>query len=242
MTVASLRRLPPCLIHQCRRGHRAGRSSAEACDGYLLRRFALLLLRSPNALVCGVPPEYCEYGPKETYEKCKEWTLKNCPELVPQLKEQAEKAEAERKAKAEAAAAAAKAEGKDAPAEGEAPAAAAKPKKKKKVASLCSSCVCTCLSLRCRRSPSSPYRSRASTAASTSSSPPSLASRTLVLSLFVSVKRRPHGATAGVKLPEASKMFGKRFACGCSVIKLPTGGEEINIQGARLGYCALAAD
>lgn len=36
---------------------------------------------------------------------------------------------------------------------------------------------------------------------------------------------------AGVKLPEASKMFGKRFACGSSVVKLPTGGEEINIQG-----------
>ena len=85
--------------------------------------------------VCGVPPEYCEYGPKETYEKCKEWQLKHCPELVPKLKEQAEKAEAERKAKAEAAAAAAKAEGKDEAKEGETapPAAAAKPKKKKKV-------------------------------------------------------------------------------------------------------------
>lgn len=88
-------------------------------------------LCATDSTVCGVPPEYCEYGGKETYEKCKEWQLKHCPELVPKLKEQAEKAEAERKAKAEAAAAAAKAEGKEP--EPEAPAAAAKPKKKKKV-------------------------------------------------------------------------------------------------------------
>ena len=94
-------------------------------------------LTDASAAVCGVPPEYCEYG--STYEKCKEWQLKNCPELVPQLKEQAEKAEAERKAKAEAAAAAKAEASKDGAKAGEegdgkpAPAAAAKPKKKKKV-------------------------------------------------------------------------------------------------------------
>lgn len=34
-------------------------------------------------------------------------------------------------------------------------------------------------------------------------------------------------------------MFGKRFACGCSVIKVATGGEEINIQGTLLSSCAV---
>jgi density-regulated protein len=35
----------------------------------------------------------------------------------------------------------------------------------------------------------------------------------------------------GIKLPEASKAFGKKFACGASVIKTPDGGEEIDVQG-----------
>ncbi len=52
------------------------------------------------ASVCGVPPEYCEYGP--TFEQCKVWILKNCPELLPGLKEEAEKKEAEKKAAAAA--------------------------------------------------------------------------------------------------------------------------------------------
>lgn len=126
------RRLLASAYTRCRRRYRARRASASACDGHLLwRSVAHSLLRATDSIVCGVPPEYCEYGGKETYEKCKEWQLKHCPELVPKLKEQAEKAEAERKAKAEAAAAAAKAEGKEP--EPEAPAAAAKPKKKKKV-------------------------------------------------------------------------------------------------------------
>lgn len=34
-----------------------------------------------------------------------------------------------------------------------------------------------------------------------------------------------------VKLPEASKMFGKRFACGSSVVKGPAEKEQIDVQG-----------
>jgi translation initiation factor 1 (eIF-1/SUI1) len=34
----------------------------------------------------------------------------------------------------------------------------------------------------------------------------------------------------GVKLSEASKAFGKKFACGCSVTKSPTGTEQIDMQ------------
>jgi translation initiation factor 1 (eIF-1/SUI1) len=35
----------------------------------------------------------------------------------------------------------------------------------------------------------------------------------------------------GVKLPDASKLFAKKFSCGCSVIKGAAGDDEINVQG-----------
>ncbi len=37
----------------------------------------------------------------------------------------------------------------------------------------------------------------------------------------------------GIKLAEASKMCGKKFACGCSVTKGPTGAEQIDMQVGR---------
>ncbi len=33
-----------------------------------------------------------------------------------------------------------------------------------------------------------------------------------------------------VKLSDASKAFGKKFACGCSVTKSPTGTDQIDMQ------------
>ena len=35
----------------------------------------------------------------------------------------------------------------------------------------------------------------------------------------------------GIKLNEASKMFGKKFASGSSIVKDPTGKEQIDVQG-----------
>jgi density-regulated protein DRP1 len=34
----------------------------------------------------------------------------------------------------------------------------------------------------------------------------------------------------GIKLSDAAKLFGKKFACGASVVKTPTGGEQIDMQ------------
>lgn len=34
-------------------------------------------------LVCGLPPEYCEFGPN--FEKCKPWLRENFPDLYPNL-------------------------------------------------------------------------------------------------------------------------------------------------------------
>jgi density-regulated protein DRP1 len=49
--------------------------------------------------VCGLPPEYCEFGPN--FEKCKPWILEHCPEVYPNLlnlkdDEGGEKAEGEK--------------------------------------------------------------------------------------------------------------------------------------------------
>lgn len=33
--------------------------------------------------MCGLPPEYCEFGPN--FEKCKPWILEHCPEVYPNL-------------------------------------------------------------------------------------------------------------------------------------------------------------
>jgi hypothetical protein len=35
--------------------------------------------------VCGLPAEYCEFGPN--FDKCKPWLLEHAPDLYPQLKE-----------------------------------------------------------------------------------------------------------------------------------------------------------
>ncbi|KAK3262021.1 hypothetical protein CYMTET_29102 [Cymbomonas tetramitiformis] len=37
--------------------------------------------------------------------------------------------------------------------------------------------------------------------------------------------------TFDIKLPEAAKLFGKRFACGSSVVKGPADKEQIDVQG-----------
>eukprot|EP01116_Phalansterium_solitarium_P007048 TRINITY_DN19523_c0_g1_i1.p1 TRINITY_DN19523_c0_g1~~TRINITY_DN19523_c0_g1_i1.p1 ORF type:complete len:178 (-),score=55.72 TRINITY_DN19523_c0_g1_i1:150-683(-) len=44
--------------------------------------------------MCGLPPEYCEFGPN--FDKCKPWLIENHPDLYPDLgKEPAEGAEGE---------------------------------------------------------------------------------------------------------------------------------------------------
>ncbi|EXB38850.1 Density-regulated-like protein [Morus notabilis] len=41
----------------------------------------------------------------------------------------------------------------------------------------------------------------------------------------------PHGYISGVKLSDASKKLGKKFATGASVVKGPTEKEQIDVQG-----------
>lgn len=44
--------------------------------------------------------------------------------------------------------------------------------------------------------------------------------------------------TFGVKLPEASKLFGKKFASGASITKSPTDKDQIEVQGDFLDKAA----
>jgi hypothetical protein len=34
-------------------------------------------------LVCGLPAEYCEFGPD--FNRCKPWLIEHCPEVYPSL-------------------------------------------------------------------------------------------------------------------------------------------------------------
>jgi len=38
-----------------------------------------------NCGICGLPPEYCEFGTETEFDKCKVWIGKHCPEVYPDL-------------------------------------------------------------------------------------------------------------------------------------------------------------
>lgn len=42
--------------------------------------------------VCGLPAEYCEFGPD--FNRCKPWLIEHCPELYPELVKKEEGGEA----------------------------------------------------------------------------------------------------------------------------------------------------
>ncbi|KAL6496524.1 hypothetical protein OROGR_029782 [Orobanche gracilis] len=44
--------------------------------------------------VCGLPPEYCEFGPD--FEKCKPWLVQNAPDIYPDLLKEAGEKDADK--------------------------------------------------------------------------------------------------------------------------------------------------
>ncbi|XVF48995.1 hypothetical protein PTKIN_Ptkin03bG0233100 [Pterospermum kingtungense] len=146
--------------------------------------------------VCGLPAEYCEFGPE--FDKCKPWLIQNAPELYPDLLEAANAKEADKVAdqlqsthisSADAAAAGCS----SAPKQEEVkrlPGGKIKKKEKKEV----------------------------------------------VIEKVVRNKRKCITTVKGlelfgVKLSDASKKLGKKFATGASVVKGPTDKEQIDVQG-----------
>ncbi|CAM9548046.1 unnamed protein product [Chrysoparadoxa australica] len=131
--------------------------------------------------VCGMPPEFCDYGPG-TKADCSAWAEANLPNLAA-LKISGEGAEAGQ-------------EGEDPPAE--------EGRRKRK-----------------------------------SSSKKAVAAEDLVVKIARITRNKRKfvtvigglGAFPGIKMKDAAKRLGRRFACGSSVSKTASGAEEITIQG-----------
>jgi hypothetical protein len=49
------------------------------------QHFQILMytISSVCELVCGLPAEYCEFGPD--FNRCKPWLIEHCPEIYPSL-------------------------------------------------------------------------------------------------------------------------------------------------------------
>ncbi|CAI5509767.1 unnamed protein product [Closterium sp. Naga37s-1] len=140
--------------------------------------------------VCGLPPEFCEFGPD--FNKCKPWLLEHTPELYPDLA--AEKLKELSTAEGGAGEAGA----------GAAAPAAAKPEEPVK------------------KLPGGRVKKQDK--------------KEVVVERIVRNKRKSVTVIKGlehfgVKLPEAAKKLGKKFASGASVVKGPTEKEQVDVQG-----------
>eukprot|EP00899_Mesostigma_viride_P002054 jgi/Mesvir1/1184/Mv17679-RA.1 len=174
---------------------------------------------------CGLPPEYCEFGPN--FEKCKPWLIENCPGLYPELGASQAAATTATAASSGAAAPAAPAECREDDVEGGmaqlsvstpdgdagegAPAKGSKAAKEKPAAD--EDVV---------RLPGGKVKKK---------------EKPEVVVELTTRNKRKHVTIVkgldmfGVKLSEASKKFGKKFACGASVVKGPTEKDQIDVQG-----------
>ncbi|XVE70610.1 hypothetical protein DITRI_Ditri10aG0085300 [Diplodiscus trichospermus] len=145
--------------------------------------------------VCGLPAEYCEFGPE--FDKCKPWLIQNAPDLYPDLLKAANAEEADKVAdqlqSTVISSTTAAAGGSSEPKQEEVkrlPGGKIKKKEKKEV----------------------------------------------VIEKVVRNKRKCITTVKGlelfgVKLSDASKKLGKKFATGASVVKGPTDKEQIDVQG-----------
>eukprot|EP00271_Cylindrocystis_brebissonii_P015000 TRINITY_DN36836_c0_g1_i1.p2 TRINITY_DN36836_c0_g1~~TRINITY_DN36836_c0_g1_i1.p2 ORF type:complete len:209 (-),score=63.32 TRINITY_DN36836_c0_g1_i1:501-1127(-) len=159
--------------------------------------------------VCGLPPEYCEFGPD--FNKCKPWLLENAPEVYPELQKQAEAEEkaseqlqglavgpsaaSEESSKAGGSSSKKAAAGAGGPDGGEGAVQklpGGKVKKKEK---------------------------------------PSIVVEKVTRNKRKAITMIKGMELFGIKLSDASKKFGKKFASGASVVKGPTEKEQIDVQG-----------
>ncbi|KAH9607926.1 hypothetical protein KSS87_014000 [Heliosperma pusillum] len=161
--------------------------------------------------VCGLPAEYCEFGPD--FEKCKPWLIQNAPHVYPHLIQDASGKEAD------------------------------------KVADQLQSTSISAVSLDCPDGMlilSMCVDSMENDGASTSK--PEEVKRLpggkvkkkdkkeVIIEKVVRNKRKCITTVKGlenfgVKLADASKKLGKKFATGASVVKGPTEKEQIDVQG-----------
>lgn len=145
--------------------------------------------------VCGLPPEYCEFGPE--FEKCKPWLIQNAPDLYPDLLKAANATGADKVADQLQSTGISST---DAAAGG-----SSEPKQEE-----------------VKRLPGGKIKKKEK--------------KEVVIEKVVRNKRKCITTVKGlelfgVKLSDASKKLGKKFATGASVVKGPTDKEQIDVQG-----------
>ncbi|KAF8388810.1 hypothetical protein HHK36_025490 [Tetracentron sinense] len=165
--------------------------------------------------VCSLPAEYCEFGPD--FEKCKPWLIENAPELYPDLVKEANGKEAD-KVSEQLKSVGISSGGGDAPVPA-APSGGASTSKQEEI----------------KRLPGGKIKKKDK--------------QEVVIEKVVRNKRKcitivkglelfddsltqiVRNNVSGVKLSDASKKLGKKFATGASVVKGPTEKEQIDVQG-----------
>ncbi|KAL6974540.1 hypothetical protein U1Q18_028726 [Sarracenia purpurea var. burkii] len=145
--------------------------------------------------VCGLPAEYCEFGPD--FEKCKPWLIQNAPDLYPDLLKEANANEADKVSDHLHSTSIS---------DGTASSAGSSTSKPEEV----------------KRLPGGKIKKKEK--------------QEVVIEKVVRNKRKCITTVKGldlfgVKLSDASKKLGKKFATGASVVKGPTEKEQIDVQG-----------
>ncbi|OAY83947.1 Translation machinery-associated protein 22 [Ananas comosus] len=149
--------------------------------------------------VCGLPAEYCEFGPD--FDKCKPWLRQNAPHLYPDLLNDAKEKDVDKAAEQLQAVGISGAG--DGGGEG----------------SSANSGIRIILSIGFGKSDPVPNEKQE-----------------VVIEKIVRNKRKCVTVVKGlelfgIKLSDASKKLGKKFATGASVVKGPTDKEQIDVQG-----------
>ncbi|KAM7515642.1 hypothetical protein LguiA_005225 [Lonicera macranthoides] len=144
--------------------------------------------------VCGLPAEYCEFGPD--FEKCKPWLIQNAPDLYPDLLKEANAKDADNVSGQLQSTSIS---------DGKTPSGGSTSKQEE-----------------VKRLPGGKIKKK---------------ERQEVIIEKVTRNKRKSITTVkglelfGVKLSDASKKLGKKFATGASVVKGPTEKEQIDVQG-----------
>ncbi|URE01025.1 eukaryotic initiation factor [Musa troglodytarum] len=155
--------------------------------------------------VCGLPAEYCEFGPD--FEKCKPWLRRHAPDLYPDLllkeENETDADKAARQLQSVAISGSGDGAGGDA---SSAPSGSASASKQDEV----------------KRLPGGKIKKKEK--------------QEVVIEKIVRNKRKCVTVVKGlelfgIKLSDASKKLGKKFATGASVVKGPTEKEQIDVQG-----------
>ncbi|KAF9614195.1 hypothetical protein IFM89_015703 [Coptis chinensis] len=151
--------------------------------------------------VCTLPAEYCEFGPD--FEKCKPWLIQNAPDVYPDLIQEANSKEADKVSE--------QLQSVGISSDGTAP-----------PPSSANSGTSTTKKEEVKRLPGGKIKKKDK--------------QEVVIEKVVRNKRKCVTIVKGlelfgIKLSDASKKLGKKFATGASVVKGPTEKEQIDVQG-----------